>query len=629
MRRLACIGAAAVAVAILLIATARSGGNKAGGASGKRAIVLTFASQFGSGQPEQLLRFAREVARRSNGTIQIEFKGNWRAHDPHQELDTIRDVRAGKADLAWAGARAWDWVSVTSFDALIAPLLVDSLPLEEKVFADGIPRRMLPGVRRAGVVGIGILPGPMRKVLGVRRRLVRPADFRGLAFGVQGIVAAETIRAFRARPRQLISGPSLSGLGGIEEQMSAIEGNGHDATARFLSANLNLWPRPLVLFTSPKIFRSLSSAQREALREAAAAAVPEAMAASKNEDATAAHGLCERGKLTFVDLSSSQLTGLRRAVAPVYRRLERDPTTRQAIRAIEALKRTAPSAPPIQCKRSRATGHTGVTPIDGSWQMTVTQGDLLGNPAYGQPVTAQDVQPDVGTYRFVFHDGRLHSSILGQAVQGRDSGTYQLEGDLVVFHITGGHDLGETWSYRWSVYRDQLTFSRPPANARHGPPNPMFAPWHRISSAPLHPLDGVYEVDVSRRDLVRAGDATDAIPENLGQYVYVFEGGRFAFTQEDAQACTWQFGKLAIRGKRMTWNFIDGGGPKAPNRGYNHPGDFFEFKWSLYRDNLTLAPVPGAVSPTPSRVKPWHRLTTKPSRSYLSKDCPPPKAALP
>lgn len=641
MRRLTGTGAAALAAVILLTAAACSNGNKAGGGSAQRTIVLTFASQIGGGQPDQLVRFANEVARRSNGTIRIAFKGEWRANDPHQELDTIRDVKAGKVDLAWVGARAWDWVGVHSFDPLVAPLLIDSLPLEQKVFAAGIPQRMLPGIRPAGVVGIGVLPGPMRKVLGVHKRLVAPRDFRGVTFGVGGIIAAETMRALGARPRQLHSNPSLNGLGGIEEQMNAIEGNGHDATARFLSANLNLWPRPLVLFSSPKLFGSLTGAQRKALVAAAVAAVSEAMSASEAEDANNARLLCDRGKLAFLNLSDRQLLAMRQAVMPVYRRLDRDPSTRRTIRAIEALGQTAPGPQTLRCA-PRSTSRSGApTPLDGSWQMTVNQSQLIGNPAYGHPVSAQDVRLDIGTYRFVFRDGHVRQSLRGPAVgnPASDTGTFRVDGDLVTVHITGGHDAGETWSYRWSIYRDELTFRKPPANAPQGPPNPIFAPWHRVGSAratappsaasQARRLDGVYVVNVARGDLVRIGDVGDAIPENLGHYVYVFDNGRFAFTQEDAQACTWQYGRYSVRGKLTSWTFLDGGWTKSPNHAANKPGEFFKFKWSLFRDTLTLGPVAGATSPPPTYVDPWHRVSTHPSRSYLSKDCPPPKKALP
>jgi hypothetical protein len=123
--------------------------------------------------------------------------------------------------------------------------------------------------------------------------------------------------------------------------------------------------------------------------------------------------------------------------------------------------------------------------IDGAWRVTLTKGQLLGSPAYGHPVTAQDVRPDVGTYHLVLRDGHFRASWVGPMNDSRDTGTYVVKGDLVTFHITtahdvGGNDFGETWSYRWSVYRNELTFSRPPAGASVGPPNQLFAPWHRV-----------------------------------------------------------------------------------------------------------------------------------------------------
>src|SRR5215468_9981707 len=131
MRCFVWIGAAALAAVVALTAAGCASGNKAGGASaGKRTIVLTFASQLSGEQPAELVSFAKEVAKRSGGTIRIEFKGGWDHGDRHQEIDTIRDVRAGRVDLGWVGARAWDWLGIHNFDPLIAPFLIDSYPLE-------------------------------------------------------------------------------------------------------------------------------------------------------------------------------------------------------------------------------------------------------------------------------------------------------------------------------------------------------------------------------------------------------------------------------------------------------------------------------------------------------------------
>jgi hypothetical protein len=112
------------------------------------------------------------------------------------------------------------------------------------------------------------------------------------------------------------------------------------------------------------------------------------------------------------------------------------------------------------------------------------------------------------------------------------------------------------------------------------------------------PLDGVYRVTTTAKDLLAAGTpAGDVVPENYGTSTFVFDRGRFASTQEDKQACTWGYGTFAVKGNRVEWSFTDGGGI-APNNALNKPGEFFVFGWSLYRDTLTLTAVPGAVCPS-------------------------------
>jgi TRAP-type C4-dicarboxylate transport system substrate-binding protein len=143
------------------------------------------------------------------------------------------------------------------------------------------------------------------------------------------------------------------------------------------------------------------------------------------------------------------------------------------------------------------------------------------------------------------------------------------------------------------------------------------------------PLEGVYEADTSKADLLatRATDI-DITPENWGHWVYVFAGNRLAYTQEDAESCTWAYGDVSVQGDSFTWRILDGGYTRAPNLAYNKPGELFRYRWSRYRDTLTLFPVPGSVSAENFRAKPWHLVSTTPTRSYFSTDCPPPAEAL-
>jgi len=487
MRRHAWIGSVALAALLVLAAVGCASGNKAGGASEKRPTVLTLASQWFSGQPVQLTRFANQVAKLSRGTIRIEFRDNWRAGDSDQEVDTIEDVRAGKFDLGWEGARAWDGLGIHNFDPLIAPLLINSYPLERRVFASGLPQKMLVGVQRAGVVGVGVLPGWMGKLLGLQRRLLTPADFRGLTFGVRGPLATSTLRALGARPELYFANEPLNRLGGLDSQLLTIANYNLDTAKSYLAGNLNLWPRPSVLFASPKIFHSLSATQQHVLREAANAAVMPAMSGAVQDDVTATQTLCARNKITLITLTPAQLRALARAVAPVNERLSRDPATRRAIAEIQALKRGLPPPPAINCPRRPASTSAAPTPIDGTWQMTVTASQLRGNPAYkiygyNNP-TPHEAKGDSGTYRLSLHDGHMQTSLVSSlGTTSRDTGTFRVRDHLVTIYNAAGHDVGETDRYVWNLYRDELFLSKPPhqPNGHGGPPNPTFAPWHRV-----------------------------------------------------------------------------------------------------------------------------------------------------
>jgi hypothetical protein len=134
-------------------------------------------------------------------------------------------------------------------------------------------------------------------------------------------------------------------------------------------------------------------------------------------------------------------------------------------------------------------------------------------------------------------------------------------------------------------------------------------------------------VETTAQELAQIAPPGEVIPENWGRLTFAAIAGRFAFSNENQQACIWAYGSYVIKGDIVEWTFKDGGGD-APTDASNRPGEFFRFRWSRYRDRLTLAPVNGAISPEAFRVKPWRLLGGQPSISRLSSRCPPPPKAL-
>ncbi len=130
--------------------------------------------------PHQLSLWADEVNRLSGGTLTIKFENDWRLGEARYEAGTLEDVKAGKADMAWVGARGVRYGRRNELPGA-GRSSAHRHPTTSKpaVFEQGIPQQMLAGVADLDLVGIGVLPGPMRKLLGVSKPFLGPADFEG------------------------------------------------------------------------------------------------------------------------------------------------------------------------------------------------------------------------------------------------------------------------------------------------------------------------------------------------------------------------------------------------------------------------------------------------------------------
>jgi TRAP-type C4-dicarboxylate transport system substrate-binding protein len=446
--------------AIALAACSGSDSDKAGGAEKQEPLVLTFASFTGDIQP-QLRVFAEEVARRSDGALRIEFEPEWRAGDPNAERGTIEDVEAGKADMAWVGARVFDTLDVTSFQALLAPLLVDSYELEGRVFESGIPASMLDGVEKVGVVGIGVLPGPIRRLLGIGHPFLAPSDFGGQVIGgAENELSVRTFEALGATLEALPAGGSLEGLDATEQHLGAMWGNRYNKIAKYVGANVNLWPRPLVIFMGKAKYDSLTPKQQAVLREAALAAVPEALAGARAEDDEAALQLCRRG-VTFAVASDSDLAELRRALEPVYAELTADQETKSNIDAIISLKtEIAASAETPACTSTEPP--TTASPIpDGTYETTLTRADWrkLTKADYvkggfsEEEASAAVAGAYAGVSRMIFDAGEL--TLVGPDGEVGEQGSYTVFRDQIEAQFAPDYIITARWSFGGSA----LTFT--------------------------------------------------------------------------------------------------------------------------------------------------------------------------
>ena len=330
-------------------------GDKAGGAG--EPVILRMADT-GSSLTSNLSyvpaveAFVQRVTELSAGHLRIDMADTPGNSAPDAEQQVVRDVAAGKADLTYVGARAFDTLNVTSFQALQAPMLIDSYALQDAVIKSAMPGQMLDGLKTLGLSGLGMVGGGILKPL-AKRPLLSLADWHGITFqAYRSQVGADAIRALGATPTDTLAGLNAGlddgSIQGYARSLLTYELNGNEVRAPFVTANVNLWPNIIVLIANPASLARLTDDQRGWLRQAAA----DAAAGSRNlvdrEDqilsvvcglgAHAAHA---------ANASDADLAALRKAFDPVYAGLERDPQTKSFIEQIETLKQSLPVSAPL------------------------------------------------------------------------------------------------------------------------------------------------------------------------------------------------------------------------------------------------------------------------------------------
>src|SRR6478735_8226280 len=197
-----CGVAVAVMVAPLVGCGATGGGSaaagdKAGGSNSSEAVVLRMLNPAG-GRLSQ--NFVNEVEKQSNGRIRVDVTEEWHMDDPSllptRAQDVIDAVRAGEAPLGLTGASAWHDQGIRSFDALVAPMLVDRTELQTAVLQGDIGAAMLDSLEGTGLTGVGILPGPIIHPWGLSRPVLDVADYEGGVFvGLPRPVVQRSIEA--------------------------------------------------------------------------------------------------------------------------------------------------------------------------------------------------------------------------------------------------------------------------------------------------------------------------------------------------------------------------------------------------------------------------------------------------
>lgn len=445
----------------LLGCQATPAADRAGGAPAPTTLTLI----TGETDPSEVQPFVDAVRRLTDGSLTIQVKTEWRQGEATYESGLIRDVIDGKADLGVAGVRAFDAepIGVTAFQGFLAPFLITSYDLQDRVLGGEAAEATLAALDPLGLAGIGFDPGPLRRPLGISRRLTSVADFEGASFGArEGGVTAATLEALGGTATTFVP-DQASGLDGMEAHLSLIARAGYDEGASSLASDIVLWPRVSVLFANAAAFDRLSSEQQAALRQAAVDVRVDRLAEILLEEDEGLTILCRRG-IDLTAVGGSALEELRQAVAPVYDTIAQDPLAAAVMEDARRLGAAA-SEPPdaIACEEAQASpspsSAASPSPLEGAWEACVTWEEMLAAGA-----DAGENNPDnIGCFVLRFEGDRFWVYRPGSdpgslgATLGSD-GTFEIgEADQ---SITMNLNNGERFVFVWSLFEDTLTFRK-------------------------------------------------------------------------------------------------------------------------------------------------------------------------
>jgi TRAP-type C4-dicarboxylate transport system substrate-binding protein len=462
------------------LALAGCGGHdKAGGEEGAGGATIRIALRDGS--PRLLSAFAAEVERQPGRKLRVTYRTGYRSDDDDPEGATLADVRSGRLPFALISARVFDDLGVDAFAPLLAPLAIDSLEAQQRVLAGGVADRALPALDELGVVGVAVLPGDLRHPLGLTRPLLRPEDYRGARIGVRRSALAK--RAFEELGATVAFeiGNVPAGFDGIEVDLGGLESGRLDVGAASLTADVTLWPRVGVLVANPKAWEGLDERRQAALREAARASLPAAIANLRHDEDEAYGVLCRRGATSFARATAKDVAALRAAFAPVTAKL--DASMAKEIARLRAAAGPPPTHPP--CRPAARARPGEATPVDGAWEFESSPSDL--SVARGSP--ADPTPENYGHYVFAFSRGRW---VITQEARGACTwayGTFAVRGHRMVWDVTDGGGFGpqdafnrpgEHFEYTWSRFKDTLKVG--PVRGAISPTNFSALAWRRIGA---------------------------------------------------------------------------------------------------------------------------------------------------
>jgi C4-dicarboxylate-binding protein DctP len=286
----------------------------------KPEITMRFSHVVAEETPKGLAakRFKELLEQRSNGRIGVQVFSNGQLYGDHDEMQALQ---LGAVDFVAPSLSKFGRVGLPEFELFDLPFLFDNLSAVRRITLGPLGQKLLQGLQRQGLVGLGFFDNGFKQ-MSANRALLEPKDFVGLRMRVQAsrVIAAQ-MRLLGARPVTLA----------FSETRRALETGLVDGTENPVS---NFWTQAMhevqtdlsltdhgylgyAVVTNQRFWQSLTVMDRELINQSLQDALAFANQIADTQNDQALQALRQAGTTRIHTPDSDQLKRLRAAVQPV------------------------------------------------------------------------------------------------------------------------------------------------------------------------------------------------------------------------------------------------------------------------------------------------------------------------
>jgi C4-dicarboxylate-binding protein DctP len=310
MRTLILAAASAVALAV------------AGPASAQSPIIIKFSHVVASNTPKGAAaeKFKELAEKYTDGKVKVEIYPNSTLYKDKEELEALQ---LGAVQMLAPSNSKFGPIGVREFEVFDLPYILPDLATLRKVTDGPLGARLLKLLEPKGMTGLAYWDNGF-KVMTANKKLVAPADYKGLKFRIQ------SSKVLEAQFRSLGSIPQVMAFGEVYQALQTGVVDGQENTASNIYTQKMHEVQKYLTLTShgyigyvvvvnKKFWDGLPADIRGQLEKAMkeATAFGNGQSVKENDDALAE--IKKAGKTEIVTLTPEQDAAMRKAMDPAYK----------------------------------------------------------------------------------------------------------------------------------------------------------------------------------------------------------------------------------------------------------------------------------------------------------------------